>query len=94
MPDLIENARWGQKPDVVSCTLESGNALLDLSSSNYYTLNGSAAKIWEWIGREASVAELVERMMETYEVDRETCVADVKAIVASLEQMDLIVPSV
>lgn len=86
-----ESARLRQAPDVVACSLESGNALLDLTSSNYYSLNGSAAMIWEWIDSGATIAELVERMLETYDVDRETCVADIQSIVASFEQAGLVV---
>ena len=80
-----------QAPDVVACNLESGNALLDLTSSNYYTLNGSAAMIWEWIGSGATVADLIDRMLETFDVDRETCAEDVKSVVASFEEAGLVV---
>ena len=86
-----ESARLRQAPDVVACSLESGNALLDLSSINYYSLNGSAAIIWEWIGSGTTISELVEQMLEAYDVDRETCVVDIQSIVASFEQAGLVV---
>jgi hypothetical protein len=91
MSALDDTARLRQVSDVVACTLDGGNALLDLSSSNYYTLNGSAAMIWEWIGSGATVPELVERMLETFDVDRETCVTDVEAVVASFREARLVV---
>ena len=86
-----DSVRLRQAPDVVACTLEGGNALLDLASSNYYTLNGSAAMIWEWLGSGATVAELIDRMLETFDVEREVCADDVQAVVASFEDAGLVV---
>lgn len=78
-------------PDVVSCQLDGGSALLDLASSDYYRLNGTAATIWNCIGEGLAFREIVEQVLSEYEVEREQCVSDVEAIISAFIQADLVV---
>lgn len=79
-----------QAENVVACELEGGKALLDLSTSNYYKLNETAALVWEWIGAGATVSSLVERMMDSYDVSQDECTADVEAIIADFRDSGLV----
>lgn len=77
--------------EIVSCNLDGGSALLDMSTSNYYKLNNSAAMIWQFIGDGATVSSLIERMLAEFEVEREQCAADVESVVASFMEAGLVV---
>lgn len=77
--------------NVVSCELDGGRALLDLEKSQYYSLNDTAATIWEWLEADTNKpSELVEKMQATYEVELEQCQADLAAILSSLLDAGLI----
>ncbi len=81
---ISETARFVQAPDVVACKLDGGNALLDLASSDYYRLNGTAAAVWDGLGEGLTVAQIVERILAAYDVERVQCASDVDAVIAAL----------
>ena len=80
------------REDVVSCELESGCALLDLNSSKYFRLNGTAAFLWEKLeAAPATASQLADHLVERYEVERSQCLADITKILGALEKAELIV---
>lgn len=88
MADLVKILR--QSPDVVSCKLDGGNALLDLASSCYYRLNSTAATVWDCIGQGMNRLEILEHLLNEYDVEREQCSTDVDAIIVSFLEAGLI----
>ncbi len=77
--------------EVVSCELEGGSALLDLSSSSYFRLNDTANFIWERLeAGPSSVNQLAESLTEAFDVTKEECIDDVAAILTDLEGAGLI----
>lgn len=76
--------RLKQAPDVVGCKVDDGNALLDLSSGEYYRLNSTGTLIWECIGEGLDVHEIAERVVSEYDVEYDPCLADVLAVCNSL----------
>ena len=87
---VTRGCEYRHADDVVACELEGGNALLDLSTSNYFKINETAASIWEWIGSGATIDKLVNNMLALYDVDEEVCRQDVEAILASFESAGLV----
>ncbi len=80
------------REDVVSCELESGSALLDLTSSKYFRLNDTAAFLWEKLeAAPASASQLADHLVEKYAVEHAQCLADVTKILGALEKAELIV---
>ncbi len=90
MKPVGDKDRFSQTSDVVACNLDGGKALLDMASSNYYQLNGTAALLWELIGEGSSVVQVAEQMLEKFEVDRSQCLADTKEVIGSFEEAGLV----
>lgn len=88
---ISEAPRFRHAPDVVACELDGGNALLDLASSDYYRLNGTAAAVWDGIGEGSTVAQLIERILSEFDVERDQCASDVKTIISALLDAGLVV---
>lgn len=76
--------------DVVACDLDDGKALLNLATSKYFKLNGSAAFLWEAVGSGATIASICRDMLMHFEVDQEQCTADVFAIIRTFQQAGLV----
>jgi hypothetical protein len=76
--------------EVVSCDLAGGAALLDTRSNVYFTLNGVGAHIWSAIQHPTTVAEIIEKIVAQYEVDRVRCQGDVVALLQQLDDAGLI----
>jgi hypothetical protein len=81
-----------QTPDHITWkNLESGTVLLDLRSSNYYTLNETATKIWLGITEGKSEHELLVQMLNEYDCDEEECNLDIKEQITYLMKEGFIV---
>lgn len=88
-----KGSRLQHGADVVACELDGGSALLDLASSDYYRLNGTAAAVWDGIGEGLSAPQIAQRIVSEYDVDLEQCTADVDAIISALLDAGLVIVS-
>ncbi len=77
-------------PDVFSCELAGGKALLDLRSSTYYSINSVGAFVWERLATPIMVSQLHGAMMEEFDVESERCLADLKALVQQFAAAGLV----
>lgn len=75
---------------VVSTSLGSGLALLDLRTKEYFSLDPVGAFIWETLRRPQRQDELVAAVVGEYDVSPETCAAEVEAFIEALRDADLI----
>ena len=55
-----------------------------------YSLNASAARVWELVATPAVVADVCTVLCGEFEVDRETCVRDVSAILSAMREAGLV----
>lgn len=78
-------------PDVVCRELEGEAVLLHLGTGVYFGLNGVGTRIWQLIGEGRTAAEIVDVLALEYDADRATIAADVNALIAALENKQLIV---
>ena len=67
--------------------------LLHLSSGIYHVLNETAARMWALLENGASVASIAETIASEYDVDVQSAIEDVRTLVATLQEEQLIVPS-
>ena len=77
-------------PEVVSCSLGTGAALLDLRTGTYFSVNDTGAAVWSLLGSGRSFAELLKAMHDRYQVDAAVLSADLREIVSELEAAGLI----
>lgn len=90
MPNIGDNSVFTLRDDVVACELDEGKALLDMRESKYYKLNGSAALIWGWIGSGSSFDQLLDNMLERFDVSEEQCRKDLQAVLSDFLNTGLI----
>jgi hypothetical protein len=64
--------------------LDEEMVVLDVQSGRYFGLNAAGALIWEGIERGLALAAIADRMIEEFEVSRETCEADVLRLASEL----------
>ena len=68
-----------QADDVISAEIEDEIVMLRLESDAYYHTDDIGAEIWRRIAEPTTVRALCEQLLELYEVEPETCQADVLA---------------
>lgn len=64
---------------------------LDIESGSCFGLNPVAAVIWEKLESAISVDALVSDLRQSYDIDEETCTAEVSALLEELLDCKLIV---
>jgi coenzyme PQQ synthesis protein D (PqqD) len=77
--------------DVVWRDVGDELVVLELSTTTYLTLNGTAKDLWESVVSTTTVAALVELLVERYEITPELAGADVASFLASLDERNLLV---
>lgn len=77
--------------DVVWREVGDELVVLELSTSTYLTLNGTARHLWEGLAIGASVSELVDVLCSRYSISTEQANSDVKSFMTALAERELIV---
>lgn len=76
--------------DVFSCELGGGQALLDLRSSTYYSINTVGSHVWELLQKPIAVADIQASVLETFEVEPARCRSDILALIGQFADAGLV----
>lgn len=77
-------------PDQVSTNLEDEAVILHLKDGVYYGLNPVGARIWQLIQEPRTIKEIIETILEEYEVDPRRCEQDLLNLLRELAARQLI----
>ena len=77
-------ARFRQSTDVSSATHGDRTVLLDLRSEQFFSLDDVGHRIWELLGRQASIDEIVIELVAVYDAPAEQIRTDVATFVTTL----------
>jgi len=68
----------------LSCDLGDGTAILNPKTGSTQTLNSMGSRIWDLLKKPIKVENLVEILVNEYEVSRKVCEQDTLTIVSEL----------
>jgi hypothetical protein len=75
---------------VLSQEVSGETVLLDLQSEFYFGLDKTGTRIWELLQAGLSIQDLIGKMLDEFEVDRQTLEADVNALLEKLLDAGLV----
>ena len=75
----------------VWCDLDGDIAILHLASGVYFGLEGAGGEIWNFLQEPRSVGEIVDHLMEKFDVQRHECEQMTFAFLEDLATKELIV---
>lgn len=75
---------------VLSQEVSGETVLLDLQSENYFGLDKTGTRIWELLQTGLSVQDLMGKMLDEFEVDRQTLETDMTALLEKLLDAGLV----
>lgn len=84
--------RWKPSPDVAWRRVGDEAVVLHVPSSVYFSLNDSAAFLWERLAAGESAAEAAEQLELAYEVEPALARRDAAALLEELRGEGLLVP--
>lgn len=73
-----------RKADVLAVPTRDAVMFMDVQSGQYMILQETARDIWQLIDGKRSVAEIIEHLTRSYEVERAQCEADVNEFLQQL----------
>ena len=82
------------REDVVSRVLDGEAVLLDLASGSYFGLNEVGTVVWEELRTHGQVEKAIAKVLEEFEVERDTVEKDVDELLAELVEKKLLVATV
>jgi hypothetical protein len=74
----------------LSTNLAGEVVILDVQQGLYYGLDAVGAEVWSTLQAPSSVADIVDRIVTRYDVDRATAYADVEDLLLELLTLGLI----
>lgn len=82
---------WKVSEEVLSSKIDEEVVLMSIQAGFYFTLDSIGSRIWELLSEKPyTLEELVQTLMEEYEVDEVTCRADVQAFIDEMSEKKLI----
>ena len=86
--------RFRSSPDALATRVGDEIVLVDLKTDQIYSLNRTAARIWELLCADCDRAELERRMLEEFDVAPRDVAQAIDELIASLTEGGLLVRSV
>jgi hypothetical protein len=79
-----------RSPDQVSGDLDGKVVLLSVQNGEYYNMNEVGSTVWSLVEQPISVAQLVEKLLAEFDVDRARCEGEVLVFLERLRKDGLI----
>jgi hypothetical protein len=77
--------------DAISCDLMQEVAVLDVNSGVYYGLDGAGCATWNFIQQPRTVSEIIDHLLNRYDVQRDVCEAETLAFLNALAGHGLVI---
>ncbi|WP_281884314.1 lasso peptide biosynthesis PqqD family chaperone [Paenibacillus sp. YYML68] len=76
--------------EVLTSDLDGEIGMFHVETGKYYTLGRVSADIWQLLEQPLTLEQLVEKLMEQYEVDQATCAEQTIAFLLQLNKINLV----
>ena len=88
--ELSLNSTVSIAKDVVSCDLVDEAAILNMKDGIYYGLNPVGAWIWNLIHKPIKVNEILDKLLEEYDVEKDVALNDMMELLEQLLENELV----
>ena len=94
----IQNRRYQKDPNIVSRKIAKEVILVPIRNrigdlENIYTLNEVAARIWELIDGKKNVSQIIDTIIDEFDVSAEEAEQDLSEFIQKLEKIEGIRPT-
>jgi hypothetical protein len=79
---------------LIQAEIDGETVMMDADSGDYYGLDSVASRIWQLLETPITTAELIEQILQEYEVTPEQCQQDVNEFLTQLHKNKMIKISV
>lgn len=80
-----------QNKEILSTSLDEETILLSIVTNKYYGMDTTAHRIWDLLAEPRTVGEIVNLLIDEFEVDFTTCEKDVLSFLNDLKNEKILV---
>jgi len=91
MSILANNSFIRRNPELVSSNLDGETVMMSIENGEYFGLDPVGSRIWELLETPLTVANLVDILVDEFEVSREECEVDTIEFLNQLLDKQLLV---
>ncbi len=84
-------ARIYRNPDMVATDMDGDTVMMSFERGTYFGLGGVGPRIWNLLENPTSMSAIVTTICAEYDVDEETCSADVQRFLAKMIENELVI---
>ncbi len=88
--ELSLDSRIQRSSEPMQAELDNELVMMSVERGSYYGLDPVGSKIWELLEEPMTVRELIDKLLEIYEVDPATCEKETLEFLASMEKEQLL----
>jgi hypothetical protein len=81
--------RFIRTADLLTTTIEDTLIMLNVPRGSYHSLNDVGARIWALLEQPVSEPEIVEQLVQEFEVDPDACAIEVATFLGKLRERGL-----
>ena len=82
-----------QSENIASAELDNEICIFSPSEGNYLNLNSSASEIWKMLDKSIKMEEIIDKLSNIYNVDKNICRKEVEDFLAKAKKSKLIIES-
>lgn len=84
--EITTNTVISQIEEIVTTDIDGETVMMSIENGEYYGLDDIGSRIWELIEHPVKVSDLIDTLLERFDVDRETCEIDVLKFLNELNE--------
>lgn len=88
--EFVPGTIFSRGEDQISGELDGSVMLMSVSNGEYYSLNGAGNRIWEIIGKPATLESIIACLVEEYEVDAQVAERETRIFLGELAAKGLV----
>lgn len=88
--DSMKGSTYQRRPDLIGASVDDEMVMMSVEKGQYYGLRGIAPRVWELLETPHTFDQLVDRILEEFEVDRAVCEKDMNGFLEKVEELGLI----
>jgi hypothetical protein len=90
MTTLSNTSKLIRAPGLIATDMDGETVMMDMETGAYFGLSGVGGRVWDLLAEPHSPSELAEVLVSEFDVDPETCRADLQQFLESLIENDLV----
>ena len=87
---MDKNKKIVLKKQIEVTELAGEKVMIDFESGKYFLVKGVGNDIWDYLQKETTAADIINHLLEDYEVSPEVCEAQVMQFLGKMEEYSFI----